>query len=75
HANIDAKRDADQHWFCNNKIDIKQSNTPSLDVINKTGNLPIMVYFHGDDGLMGSGNRDNYGPEFFLDHNRLETTD
>ncbi|KAL5279767.1 CES5A.2 family protein [Megaselia abdita] len=48
--------------------------TSPLEVIKKSGNLPVMVWIHGGGWIVGSGNRDSYGPEFFLDHDIILVT-
>lgn len=40
-------------------------NVYSLDVKAKKA---VMVFIHGGGYFMGSGNRNFYGPELFLDH-------
>lgn len=42
--------------------------TPPIDVIKKSGPLPVMVYFHGGGWSMGSGSSYFYGPQYILEH-------
>ncbi|KAL5279766.1 CES5A.2 family protein [Megaselia abdita] len=48
--------------------------TPSLNVIQNAGKLPVMVYLHGGGWSMGSGNPELYGPGYFLEKDVILVT-